>query len=68
MIGKIRRMRFENWFIQSTHTEHGYLAWASKEPSNNVMKAKDPVYFQTGKTEIEAIDKLKSELRSVGDA
>jgi hypothetical protein len=61
------RIRFRGVFIQCRPGRNGvkgYIAWSSIIPSDDPIKAPDPVYFYFGKTANEAIDKVKKELET----
>ncbi len=66
----IRRTRYRGWFIQSEKCHHlpkelAYTAFASRNPSDDALKAKGDVYFDFAPTENEVIEKLKAELDQV---
>jgi len=67
----IRRIRYKDWFIQSRKTRwpvyYGFIAWASREPSDNDLTAKGDVYFNFRNSELEAIEVTMKELDSLGD-
>jgi hypothetical protein len=61
----VRRTRCGDWFIQSCKCNKSdeFIAWASKCPSEDVLLAKDDVYFDFGNTENIAIEKIKQEVK-----
>jgi hypothetical protein len=65
-MNKLRRIQHDGWFIQSQLGQTGrYIAWASKTRTRSPIDGADPVYFNFGDSEIEAIDKVIDELKGV---
>lgn len=61
----MRRIMHGTWFIQSQPTRDGqrYIAWASKDRTDTPMAPSiGDVYFDFGKTESEAIEKIIAEI------
>lgn len=64
----VRRIRYKDWFIQSRRCrriEDRFIAWASREPSDNDLTAKGDVYFNFRSSEFEAIEATVKELDSL---
>ena len=64
----MRRIIHKNWFIQSEKGKTQYIAWASKVRLNSPLEfsfSTQPVYFNFGVTEIEAIKKVEEEIDKI---
>jgi hypothetical protein len=63
----LRRIIHNQWFIQSEKGETQYIAWASKVRTKSPLEFTEPIYFNFGETEIEAINKVKDEVDKLSD-